>query len=297
MIKMNGSVTISRTSSGNYYASVLFTVKNENYETKNRKESIGLDFDCDDGYIDSDGKSALKDYGFVKQKQGIYWDSDTETLKRNKTKKKLKRLQRWESRKMRTKLNDSPRKVNSKNREKARIKLAKFEEHIANSRRDWIEKETLRLVKSYDKVVVEDLNYKAMMGNSKNAKNYEDISWSTFVARLQQKGEVYNCNVIKADRFFPSSQICHVCGFKNIEVKEKRLDDWVCPNCGASHQRDVNASINLKNYVPLEQRKLTTAENGYVERLASVALRVDSFDETVRCKVTNTEASTLKGGA
>ena len=71
MIKMNGSVTISRTPSGNYYASVLFTVKNEHYETKNRKESIGLDFDCDDGYIDSEGKSALKDYGFVKQKQGL----------------------------------------------------------------------------------------------------------------------------------------------------------------------------------------------------------------------------------
>ena len=293
MTKMNGTVTISRTPSGNYYASVLFTVKNENYKTVNRKDSIGLDFDCNDGYIDSDGKSALKDYGFVKQKHGIYWDSDTETLKRNKTKKKLKRLQRWENRKMRTKSEDSPRKVNSKNREKARIKLAKFEEHIANSRRDWIEKETLRLVKSYDKVVVEDLNYKAMMGNSKNAKNYEDISWGTFVNRLQQKGETYNCNVIKADRFFPSSQICHVCGFKNIEVKEKRLDDWVCPNCGASHQRDVNASINLKNYVPLEQRKLTTVENDYVEHLAKVALRVDSFDETVRCKATNAKAFTF----
>ena len=91
--------------------------------------------------------------------------------------------------------------------------------------------------------------FSAFDKSGKNAKNYEDISWSTFVTRLQQKGEVYNCNVIKADRFFPSSQICHVCGFKNIEVKEKRLDDWVCPNCGASHQRDVNASINLKNYV------------------------------------------------
>ena len=191
---------------------------------------------------------------------------------------------------MRTKLNDSPRKVNSKNREKARIKLARFEEHIANKRRDWIEKETLRLVKNYDKVVVEDLNYKAMMGNSKNAKNYEDISWSTFVTRLQQKGETYDCNVIKADRFFASSQICHICGYKNKEVQEKHLEEWICPNCGASHQRDVNASINLKNYVPLEQRKLTTVENGYVKNLASVALQVDSFDEAVRCEVTNTEA-------
>ena len=134
------------------------------------------------------------------------------------------------------------------------------------------------------------------MGNSKNAKNYEDISWSTFVTRLQQKGEVYNCNVIKADRFFASSQICHICGYKNKKVQEKHLEEWICPNCGASHQRDVNASINLKNYVPLEQRKLTTVENDYVEHLAKVALQVDSFDEAVRCKVTNAEASTLKGG-
>jgi putative transposase len=148
-------------------------------------------------------------------------------------------------------------------------------------------------VKSYDKVVVEDLNYKAMMENSKNAKNYEDISWGTFVNRLQQKGEVYNCNVIKADRFFPSSQICHVCGFKNIEVKEKHLDNWICPNCGASHQRDANASINLKNYVPLEQRKLTTVKNGYAEHLATIALQVGSFDEAVSCKVTNTNIDTL----
>ena len=80
---------------------------------------------------------------------------------------------------------------------------------------------------------------------------------------------------------------------KMRKLRQKRLDDWVCPNCGASHQRDVNASINLKNYVPLEQRKLTTAENGYVKNLAKVALQVGSFDETVRCKVTNTEASTF----
>ena len=293
VIKMNGTVTISRTPSGNYYASVLFTVKNEHYKSTNRKDSIGLDFDCDDGYIDSDGKSALRDYGFVKQKQGLYWDSETESLKNNGTKKKLKRLQRWENRKMRTKSEDSPKSVNSKNREKARIKLAKFEEHITNSRRDWIEKEILRLVKSYDKVVVENLAYKAMMENSSNAKNYEDISWGTFVARLQQKGLEYECQVVNADRFFASSQICHVCGFKNVEVKTKRLDEWTCPNCGTHHQRDINASINLKNYVPLEQRKLTTAENGYVKNLASVALRVGSFDEAVRCKVTYTEASTL----
>ena len=97
----------------------------------------------------------------------------------------------------------------SNNRNKARIKLARLEEHIANSRKDWIEKESLRLVRSYDKVVVEEIS-KFL----RNAKNMNDTSWSTFVLRLQAKGEDYNCEVIKADRYFPSSKLCSCCGWK-----------------------------------------------------------------------------------
>ena len=137
---------------------------------------------------------------------------------------------------------NSPRKLPSKNREKARIKLARLEEHIANSRRDWIEKETLRLVTSYDKVVVEDLNLKGISKFLRNAKNMNDTSWATFVSRLQAKGEYYNCKVIKADRYFPSSQLCSKCGwqYKGLKLSERK---WTCPECGAHHIRDVNAAI------------------------------------------------------
>ena len=82
---------------------------------------------------------------------------------------------------------NSPRKLSSKNREKARIKLAQLEEHIAFCRKDWIEKETLRLVQNYNKVVVEDLNLKGISKFLRNAKNMNDTSWATFVARLEAK--------------------------------------------------------------------------------------------------------------
>ena len=160
-----------------------------------------------------------------------------------------------------------PTKYN--NREKARIKLARCEEQIANRRKDFIEKETLRLVKTYDKVVVEDLNLKGISKFLRNAHNMNDTSWATFVNRLQQKGQDYGCQVVKADRWFPSSQLCHVCHFQNTQLK---LSDrrWTCSKCGTSHVRDANAAINLKHYVPKELRDSRSAE--VVESLASQAL-------------------------
>ncbi len=186
-------------------------------------KTIGLDFDCDDCYIDSNGKSAKLDYGFKKHKQENH--------------KKLSHLQRQLVRKCK----------GSKNYEKARIKLARMEEHIANCRRDWIEKESLRLVREYTLIGIEDLSIQGMMKSSKNAKNYQDIAWSTFVSKLEWKSNFYNCQVVKVDRFFASSQTCSCCGYKNKDVAIKHLEVWKCPECGQIHQRDINAAINIKN--------------------------------------------------
>ena len=179
---------------------------------------------------------------------------------------------------------NSPRKLSSKNREKARIKLARLEEHIAFCRKDWIEKESLRLVKSYDKVVVEDLNLKGISKFLRNAKNMNDTSWATFVARLEQKGQDYNCEGIKADRYFPSSQLCSNCGFqyKGLKLSER---EWTCCNCGTHHIRDVNAAINLKNYVPLERRKLTPVDSD-ISKLAELALQAGTLDEAGKVQAT-----------
>ena len=221
------SYTCSKTPNGKYSITILFEVKldfKEKAKASQIDESqvIGLDFDCDDMYIDSNGKSALKDFGFKKQKQ--------EHLQ------KLSHLQRQFLRKVK----------NSKNKEKARIKLAKFEEHIANCRKDWIEKETLRLVNSYQLIGIENLSIQGMMKGSKNAKNYQDIAWSTFVSKLEQKSQFRNCQVVKVNKFFASSQICSCCGFKNPDVQKFHLEKWKCPQCGQEHQRDENAALNIK---------------------------------------------------
>ena len=218
------SLTFSKTPANDIYVSILFEVRVESQKKHfdSENQAIGLDFDCDDMYIDSNGKSALKDFGFKKQKQA--------------NAKKLSHLQRQFLRKSK----------NSKNREKARIKLARFEEYIANCRKDWIEKETLRLVSSYQLIGVENLSIQGMMKGSKNAKNYQDISWSTFVSKLEQKSQFRNCQVVKVNRFFASSQICNCCGFKNPDVQKFHLENWKCPQCGQEHQRDKNAAVNIK---------------------------------------------------
>ena len=257
------SMTISKSCSGNYYVSILFEIENVKYKTSSRKESIGLDFSPSEMYVSSESQTG-KDFGYVAQKQKYH--------------KQLKRLERRLARKQFLKDSNSPRKLPSKNREKVRIKLARLEEHIANCRKDWIEKETLRLVISYDKVVVEDLSLKGISAFLRNAKNMNDTSWGMFVSRLQAKGLDYGCNVIKAGRYFPSSQLCSKCGFryKDLKLSER---EWTCPKCGTSHIRDVNAAINLKNYVPMEGRKLKPVESSNVANLTILALQATELDE------------------
>lgn len=243
------SITVEKTPSGKYFAVCLFEIENKIYPTQNRKESIGLDFSPSECYVDSDGNTG-KDFGYKPQKQVQY--------------KELRKYQRQLARKTK----------GSSNYRKARIKLARIEEHIANCRRDWIEKETLRLVRNYYKVVVEDLNLIGISKFLSNAKNMNDTSWGTFVNRLEMKGQDYNCSVIKADRYFPSSQLCSNCGYQYHELKLSERK-WTCPKCGTTHIRDVNAAINLKNYVPKELRESMPVED--IDELASLALQVSEY--------------------
>lgn len=246
-------MTVEKNCSNQYFVAILFEVQKAVHKIDNRKDAIGMDFNPAEMYVDSDGKSG-KDFGYVAQKQAHH--------------KQLRKLSRRLARKQKC----------SMNRNKAKIKLARLEEHIANSRKDWIEKESLRLVRSYGKVVVEDLSLKGISKFLRNAKNMNDTSWGMFVSRLQAKSEDYNCKVIKADRYFPSSKLCSCCGWKYEDLKLSERE-WTCECCGTHHIRDVNAAINLKNYVPLEERELTPVESDKVKSLALLALQVDTLDE------------------
>lgn len=257
------SMTISKSCSGNYYVSILFEISPCIYKVENRKDAIGLDFSPAEMYVSSENQTG-KDFGYIAQKQAHS--------------KKLRKLQRRLARKQFLKDPNSPKKLPSKNREKARIKLARLEEHIANCRKDWIEKESLRLVRSYDKVVVEDLNLKGISSFLRNAKNMNDTSWATFVSRLEAKEKDYDCKIIKADRYFPSSQLCSNCGFQ-FKGLTLSMREWTCKCCGTHHIRDVNAAINLKNYVPLEEREFKPVESSKVANTAMLALQATKLEE------------------
>ena len=213
------SMTVSKNASGEYYCSISFEREQSTEQSIRLYNSIGLDFSPGSLYIDSNSNSALN-YKPHKQLNS----------------KKLTKLQRNLARKQK----------GSNNREKARVKLARFEKHIADSRKDYIEKETLRLVRSYDVIGIEDLNLQGMMKFSHNAKNYVDTSWYTFTQKLAWKAQFNNCIVVKSDRFYPSSKTCNHCGYINdsLTLKDRK---WICPNCGKEIVRDENAGKNLRD--------------------------------------------------
>ena len=129
-----------------------------------------------------------------------------------------------------------------------------------------------------------------MMKGSRNAKNYQDIAWSTFVSKLKQKSQFKNCQVVKVNRFFASSQICSNCGFKNPDVRKFHLQNWKCPHCGNEHQRDENAAVNIKTEAirvlrGAEENQEKSLETSLskdpdsvlsVEKLANLALSISS---------------------
>ena len=212
-------ITVSKNACGEYWCSVSFEKNQDSYQIINTSKTVGLDFSPNCLYINDLGEPAP---GFIKAKQ--------------ENKKKLTKLQRCLARKQK----------DSKNREKARIKLARFENHIANIRQDYREKEALRLVRENDIIGIEDLNIQAMEKFSHNAKNYVDTSWYSFITRLEQKAKFHNCLIIKSDRFYPSSKTCSHCGYVKQDLK---LSDrtWICPECSTEIQRDQNAAQNLKD--------------------------------------------------
>ena len=213
------SMTVSRNACGEYYCSVLFEKEQELEQSIKLSNSVGLDFSPGSLYVDSNNNTA-PNYRPYKQINS----------------KKLTKLQR----------NLARKKKGSNNREKARVKLARLEKHTADSRRDYIEKETLRLVRTYDVIGIEDLNLQGMMKFSHNAKNYVDTSWYTFTQRLIWKSRFNNCIVVKSDRFYPSSKTCNHCGYVNqdLTLKDRK---WICPNCGTEIIRDQNAGKNLRD--------------------------------------------------
>ena len=152
-----------------------------------------------------------------------------------KSLKKLARLQRRLSRKPK----------DSKRREKARVKVAKAHEHVRNQRDDALHKLSTKLVTDYDLIAIEDLSPSNMVKNRRLARSISDASWGEFRRQLRYKAQWYGKTLVEVDRFYPSSQTCSSCGAIWPGTKDLSVREWECPECGAVHDRDVNAARNI----------------------------------------------------
>lgn len=209
------TVTVSQVPSGKYYVSMNVAIW---YQTlPSRGSSIGLDLGTKDLVITSNGDKF----------------DNIRTLETHQA--KLAKLQRQLARKQK----------GSRNYEKARIKLAREYERIANIRKDYLHKISHKIVSENQAIFSEDLNVKGLMKNHRQAKSIGDASWYEFTRQIEYKSAWNDRVYRKVDRFFPSSQLCSSCDFKYEAVKTKNLREWRCPNCGAYHDRDINAAINI----------------------------------------------------
>mgnify|MGYP002677767498 CR=1 FL=1 len=212
------SATIEKTSSGKYYVSILVEFEKEipNFQLDKTK-ALGLDYSSHSFYVDSQGKEANYPK-FYRNAQAVL----------SKEQRKLSLM-----------------KYGSHNYEKQRIRVAKIQEHIANQRKDWLHKLSFELAELYDYICVEDINMQNMAQSLKLGKSTNDNGFGMFRTFLAYKLIERGKQLVKIDKWFPSSKACRFCGCVNTNLK---LSDrvWTC-ECGAILNRDENAAINIMN--------------------------------------------------
>ena len=209
------SATISKTPSNQYYISIL--VDTENTQLPKNGNSVGIDL-------------GLKEFAVCSN--GDRFDNPKNL---RKYEKKLAKLQKDLSRKAK----------GSNNRYKARLKVAKLHQRIANQRKDFLHKLSTKIISENQVIVLEDLRVKNMLQNHKLARAISEVSWAEFRTMLEYKASWNGREIVIAPSNYASSQLCSKCGYKNSDVKNLALRKWTCPKCGAKHDRDINASINL----------------------------------------------------
>ena len=197
-----------------FFVSVLVEVPFVKYSLK-QTSSVGLDLGIKDFIVTSNGEKLKNE------------------VKLNE--KRLKGLQKWLSR----------CKPGSKNRYKVKLKIQRLYLKIRNARKHMIYKLANKILKENDIVSIETLDVKSMYQVHKIAKHLKNLPIREFIRVLKYKSNWLGKKVIEINKYYPSSQSCNRCGFKNEEVKNLSVRKWICPECGLIHDRDINASVNI----------------------------------------------------
>lgn len=216
------TVTISKTPSGKYYISILVEYENQILPIIPKKY-LGLDFTMHGLYSASDEEDAN------------YPNYYHQILKR------LAKAQRKLAKK----------KLGSHKRNKLKKYIAKLYEKASNQRLDFLHKKAFYLANKYDAIGIEDISVKNMAKRKKGkkysfGKSVLDNGWCMFTNILKYKLEWQGKQLIKVDKWYASSQLCHVCGYKNTDTKDLSIRKWTCPQCGTKHDRDKNAALNIR---------------------------------------------------
>lgn len=211
------SATLTKTKSGNYFLSILVDGSLDKTIDTPVNDIIGIDLGIKDFIVCSNGKT----YDNIK-------------IKRN-NEKMLVKLNRQLSKKTN----------GSKNKNKARIRLAKYQEHLNNIKENYLHQITNQLINENQVISMESLDVKNMMSNHKLARSIQELSLYRFKSMLIYKANWYDRYVVEVDKWFPSSKLCSVCGYKNVDLTLSDRE-WICPKCDTHHNRDFNASMNIE---------------------------------------------------
>lgn len=202
-----------------YYIAISYENNKSLPKPKVIKNAIGLDMGLENLIIRSDC-IIYKNHKFLQDKEN-----------------KLIKLQRQLSKKQK----------GSNNHAKAKLKVAKAHQKITRARDDYLHKISDEITNLFDFIAVENLNIKGLIKNKHLSKSISNASWGKFINMLIYKAENKGKTLMQIDKFFPSSQICSNCG-SNTGKKPLHIRNFICPHCGTKHNRDINASINIRNY-------------------------------------------------
>jgi putative transposase len=210
------NITLSKNKAGEYYASICIERINNNLTKPKRDINIiGLDLGIKELITLSSGE-VIKNNKYLKRSE-----------------KKLKKLQKRHSKKVNV----------SKNKERSRVRLAKVYNKITNQRKDFLHKSSSKIVNENQVIILEDLNIAGMVKNHSLAKAISDASWSELVRQIEYKSNWYGREIIKINRFYPSTKTCSFCGeIQNIKLSERVYN---CGSCGLEMDRDLNAAKNI----------------------------------------------------